>query len=127
MTLTHDRCPSTMTRETPVTVSAVALSHRRGGRLPRVSVVVATTDDSRTAATVLERLPDVIDELIVVYGSAEADRAAARHAGFVAARGDCIVMIDADTSLDPDKIEGFVDALRSECDLVTGSRLGSAG
>jgi glycosyltransferase involved in cell wall biosynthesis len=127
MTLTDDQCSSTMTSETPVTVRAAAWSHRRHGRLPRVSVVVATADESRTAATVLERLPDVVDELIVVDGSAEADRAAARRAGFFAARGEYIVMIDADASLDPDEIERFVDALRSECDLVTASHLAKRG
>jgi glycosyltransferase involved in cell wall biosynthesis len=126
MTLTDDRCPSTMTSETPVTVRAAAWSRRRRGPFPRVSVV-ATTDESRTAATVLERLPDVVDELIVVDGSAEADRAAARRAGFFAARGEYIVMIDADASLEPDKIERFVDALRSKCDLVTGSHLACGG
>jgi glycosyltransferase involved in cell wall biosynthesis len=122
--LRDDRCPSTMTSETPVTVSAAV---RVRGRRPRVSVVAATADESRTATTVLERLPDVVDELIVVDGSAKADRAAARRVGFFAARGEYIVMIDADASLDPDKIERFVDILRSKCDLVTGSRLASAG
>lgn len=42
--------------------------------------------------------------------------------GFAAARGDIIVMLDADGSTDPAGISSFVAALRTGADFVKGSR-----
>jgi glycosyltransferase involved in cell wall biosynthesis len=115
---------------------------------PVVSVVVPTLNEERNVAWVLERLPDLVDEVILVDGRStdrtiEVARAArpdlrvvletrpgkgaALRAGFAAARGEYIVMIDADGSMDPAEIERFVDALRSGCDFVKGSRFAEGG
>jgi glycosyltransferase involved in cell wall biosynthesis len=115
---------------------------------PRVSVVIPTLNEARNVAWVLERLPELVDEVVLVDGRSTDDtiavaraarpdirvvletqpgKGAALRAGFAAARGDYIVMIDADGSMDPAEIERFVDALQSGCDFVKGSRFAPGG
>jgi glycosyltransferase involved in cell wall biosynthesis len=141
MTLLDDAFPDT----TPDTVS---LSEPEGVDRPRVSVVIPTLNEERNVAWVLERLPELADEVILVDGRStdrtieiarqvrpdirvvleqQPGKGAALRAGFAAARGDYIVMIDADGSMDPAEIERFVDALHSGCDFVKGSRFATGG
>ena len=47
--------------------------------------------------------------------------------GFWAAKGDIIVMLDADGSTDPDEIRRFVSALLTGADLAKGSRFIAGG
>ena len=55
-------------------------------------------------------------------------KGAALRAGFAAAQGDLIVMIDADRSMDPAEIFRYLDALDQGYDLVKGSRfMGDGG
>jgi glycosyltransferase involved in cell wall biosynthesis len=51
----------------------------------------------------------------------------ALRAGFAAARGDIIVMIDADGSTDPREIPVFISTLMSGADFVKGSRFMQGG
>jgi glycosyltransferase involved in cell wall biosynthesis len=97
---------------------------------------------------VLQRLPAIVDEVILVDGrstdetvavarAARPDirvvlettpgKGAALRAGFAAARGEYVVMLDADGSMDPAEIVRFVAALHSGCDLVKGSRFAPGG
>ena len=115
---------------------------------PGVSIVIPTLNEERNVAWVLERLPDLVDEVILVDGRStdrtievaravrpdirvvleqQPGKGAALRAGFAAARGDYIVMIDADGSMDPAEIERFVDALQSGSDFVKGSRFATGG
>jgi glycosyltransferase involved in cell wall biosynthesis len=115
---------------------------------PTLSVVIPTLNEERNIAWVLRRLPAIVDEVILVDGRStdntiEAARAvrrdvrvvletqpgkgAALRAGFAAATGDYIVMIDADGSMDPAEIVRFVDALEDGCDFVKGSRFTQGG
>jgi glycosyltransferase involved in cell wall biosynthesis len=115
---------------------------------PRVSVVMPTLNEERNVAWVLERLPAVVDEVILVDGRSTDDtiaiaramrpdirvvlettpgKGAALRAGFAAARGEYVVMIDADGSMDPAEIVRFVDALQAGCDFVKGSRFAPGG
>ena len=115
---------------------------------PRVSVVIPTLNEERNVAWVLERLPKIVDEVLLVDGrstdrtveiarSVRPDirvvletapgKGAALRAGFAAAAGEYIVMIDADGSMDPGEIVAFVDALQSGCDFVKGSRFAPGG
>jgi glycosyltransferase involved in cell wall biosynthesis len=107
-----------------------------------------TLNEQDNVAWVLSRLPDFISEVILVDGrstdrTVEVARAArpdirvvletqpgkgaALRAGFAAATGDYIVMIDADGSMDPAEITRFVDALQSGCEFVKGSRFATGG
>ena len=113
----------------------------------RVSCVIPTLNEERNIAWVLERLPPCVDEVILVDASTDdtvavsraaypgirvvtADhpgKGAALRAGFAAASHPVIVMIDADRSMEPAEIEGFLDRLDQGFDLVKGSRFLGAG
>ncbi len=106
-----------------------------------ISVVIPTKNEARNIGWVLERLPEV-DEVVLVDSSTDATVAAAKsvrsdivvvapdragkgaalRAGFAAATGDIIVMIDADGSMNPQEIRRFTSLLREGYDFVKGSR-----
>jgi glycosyltransferase involved in cell wall biosynthesis len=115
---------------------------------PVVSVVIPTLNEERCIAWVLERLPEFVGEVILVDGRStdrtiEIARAirpdvkvvleeapgkgAALRAGFAAATGDYIVMLDADGSMNPAEIERFVNALQDGLEFVKGSRFVEGG
>jgi|SRR5215217_4207298 len=108
-----------------------------------LSVVIPTKNEARNIEWVLERLPESADEVIVVDGTSVDDtvavaqrvrpdvrivmehrpgKGAAIRAGFAAARGQYVVMIDADGSMDPAEIGRYVQLLSHGCDFVKGSR-----
>jgi hypothetical protein len=108
-----------------------------------VSLVIPAMNEERNIGWVLERLPAVIDEVILVDGNSVDEtvavsrairpdirvvgqdrkgKGAALRAGFAAARGDVVVMIDADRSMDPAEIQLYLDLLDEGYDLVKGSR-----
>jgi glycosyltransferase involved in cell wall biosynthesis len=110
---------------------------------PAVTAVIPTLNEAGNIGWVLRRLPPVVDEVIVVDGlstdgtigaalaarpdvvvvrSEQRGKGVALQAGFAAARGDIIVMLDADCSMDPAEIDRLVAALRPDVDLVKGSR-----
>jgi glycosyltransferase involved in cell wall biosynthesis len=111
--------------------------------LPSLSVVIPTLNEAKNLPWLLPRMPAWVSEVIVVDGRstdntlevAVAERpdvriviekrpgkGAALRAGFAAATGDIIVMLDADGSMDPDEIILFVGALMSGADYAKGSR-----
>jgi len=115
----------------------------------RVSVVIPAKNEERNLSWVMRRLPIEVDEVILVDGnssdrtievalSIRADtvvvndrvpgKGAALRAGFAAATGEYVVMLDADGSMDPIEIKAFTAALDAGHDLVKGSRfLGNGG
>jgi glycosyltransferase involved in cell wall biosynthesis len=117
----------------------------------RLSVVIPTMNEAESIGWVLERLPNEAGEVILVDGRSKdrtvevarevrpdirvvlerrPGKGAAIRAGFAAARGDFIVMIDADGSMDPAEILRCLASLRDRrnpessgsYDLVKGSR-----
>ncbi len=115
---------------------------------PEVSVVIPTLNEQHNIGWVLERLPAGIDEVVIVDGRSTDDtieaalavrpdlrvvleprpgKGAALRAGFHAAQGDYVVMLDADGSMNPDEISLFVAALREGADFVKGSRFMPGG
>jgi glycosyltransferase involved in cell wall biosynthesis len=111
--------------------------------LPRVSFVVPTLNEAKNLPWLLPRIPSWAHEIVIVDGRSTDDtvsvarrlrpdikfvferrrgKGAALQAGFEAASGDIIVMLDADGSMVPEEAIVFVGALMAGADLVKGSR-----
>jgi hypothetical protein len=122
----------------------------RNGHPPRqtVSVVIPTLNEEQNIAWVLEHMPPIVDEVVLVDGhssdrTVEVARAVrpdivvmtqhcrgkgdAARVAFAAATGDLIVMIDADGSMEPAEIHRFVTPLMNGYDFVKGSRFLAGG
>jgi glycosyltransferase involved in cell wall biosynthesis len=121
---------------------------RNATRTPKVSVIVPTLNEAKNLPHVLPHIPGWVHEIILVDGRSSDDtirvarelvpdirivlekkkgKGAALQAGFEAATGDIIVMIDADGSMDPEEMHVFVGALMCGADFVKGSRFLQGG
>ncbi|GKQ49670.1 glycosyltransferase family 2 protein [Bradyrhizobium sp. Ce-3] len=121
----------------------ISLALGRSLMMPRVSFVVPTLNEAKNLPWLLPRIPTWAHEVIIVDGRSTDDtvavarglradvkvvmeprrgKGAALQAGFRAATGDIIVMIDADGSMVPEEAIVFVGALIAGADLVKGSR-----
>ena len=121
------------------------LAARSGGR---VSVVIPTLNEAANLPHVLERLPDFVDEVVLVDGGSSdgtvdvaqslrpdirivqqtrRGKGNAIACGFEACTGDIVVMLDADGSTDAGEIPRFVEALMEGADMAKGSRFTSGG
>ncbi|MFV0309858.1 MAG: glycosyltransferase family 2 protein [Desertimonas sp.] len=110
--------------------------------------MIPTLNEARNLAVVLPSLPRRYDIVVVDGGSTDETETVVRQVrpdstfirqsrtgkgnalvcGFHVARGDVIVMFDADGSADPAEIPRFVQALRAGADFAKGSRvLGGGG
>jgi glycosyltransferase involved in cell wall biosynthesis len=129
--------------------------HQRSSAAPsdpfgqaRVSVVIPTLNEAANLPHVFARLPHRLHELVIVDGRSVDDTVAvakalrpdakivmerrpgkgiALTAGFAAASGDIIVMLDADGSTDPAEIPRYVAPLLQGADFVKGSRFMPGG
>jgi glycosyltransferase involved in cell wall biosynthesis len=113
-----------------------------------VSVIIPVRNEAANLPHVFNRLPALVDEVIVVDGDSQDDtvavarmllpdvrvlrqhrrgKGAALACGFAAARGEIIVMLDGDGSTDPAEIPRFVEALAAGADYAKGSRFVDGG
>jgi glycosyltransferase involved in cell wall biosynthesis len=116
--------------------------------MPSISVVVPAKNEARNLEHVFSTIPDWVDEIVLVDGQSADDTVAearrlhpavqvvhqagrgkgdALQAGFAAAKGEIIVMMDADGSTDGGEIRRFVAALVTGADFAKGSRFASGG
>ena len=113
-----------------------------------VSVVLPTLNEELNLPHVLDAMPRDIAELIVVDGNSVdgtvdvarelwpsarilhqtgKGKGNALSCGFLAAKGDIVVMLDADGSTDPAEIPRFVAALLTGADFAKGTRFVTGG
>ena len=125
----------------------VAVPAARSG-LVTVSLIIPTLNEAENLVHVLPTLPDVVDELVIVDGGStdgtlevvrqlrpdakiieepRRGKGIALQAGFAAAEGDILVIMDADGSMDPLDIPTFVAALNAGADVAKGSRFVQGG
>ena len=116
--------------------------------MPSVSVVIPAKNEARNLEHVFATIPGWVEEIVLVDGHSVDDtvqvarqldpsvtivhqegrgKGDALQAGFAAARGEIIVMMDADGSTDGREIPRFVAALVTGADFAKGSRFASGG
>jgi glycosyltransferase involved in cell wall biosynthesis len=116
--------------------------------MPSVSVVIPAKNEARNLQHVFRTIPEWVDEIVLVDGHSTDDTVAeaqrlhptvrvvhqqgrgkgdALRAGFAAAKGEIIVMMDADGSTDGREIPRFVAALTTGADFAKGSRYATGG
>lgn len=134
--------------EVPAYGARGGLRNNAGLRSVRTSIIIPTLNEADNLPLVLPRVPDWIHELILVDGCSTDDtvevarrlrpdarivferrrgKGAALRAGFGAATGDIIVMLDADGSMDPQEAILYLGALLAGADFVKGSRFVQGG
>jgi glycosyltransferase involved in cell wall biosynthesis len=117
-------------------------------RRPSITVVIPTLNEAENLPYVLERLPAMVSEVIVVDGHSTdgtvdaalkcrpdakiviqtgKGKGNALACGFRASTGDITVMLDADGSTDPTEIPRFVAALTNGYDFAKGTRFITGG
>ena len=113
-----------------------------------VSLIIPTLDEAENLGHVLPTIPTLVDELVIVDGGStdgtldvvrklrpdaviieepRPGKGRALQAGFDAATGDILVIMDADGSMDPSDIATFVAALNAGADVAKGSRFLQGG
>jgi glycosyltransferase involved in cell wall biosynthesis len=113
-----------------------------------VSVIIPTLNEAGNLPYILNTIPSWVDEIILVDGRSDDDtrriaeilrpdvriihefkkgKGAAMKAGLYAARGDILIALDADGSMDGGAIGKFRDAILAGADYVKGSRFATGG
>ncbi len=116
--------------------------------MPSVSVVIPAKNEARNLEHVFGTIPEWVNEIVLVDGHSVDDTVAvaqklhpavkivhqrgrgkgdALQAGFAAAEGEIIVMMDADGSTDGTEIPRFLQALMEGADFAKGSRFTKGG
>jgi glycosyltransferase involved in cell wall biosynthesis len=117
-------------------------------KYPSITVVIPTMNEAANLPYVLERIPEMVSEIIIVDGhSTDGTIDAARRCrpdakiltqsgkgkgnalacGFRASTGEITVMLDADGSTDPKEIPRFAAALTNGYDFAKGTRFMTGG
>jgi Glycosyl transferase family 2 len=112
-----------------------------------VSLIIPTMNEARNVGLVLDRLPDIVTEVVLVDASSDVTKLMAKNArsdiriisepapgkgnalraGLAAAKGDILVAMDADGSMSPEEIPRFVHPLTHGFDFTKGSRFMAGG
>ncbi len=115
---------------------------------PTISVIIPTLNEAGNLPYVLNTVPDWVSEIIIVDGRSLDDtervakvlrpdariiqqkiagKGAALRAGLEVAKGDILIIMDADGSMNGEEIGAFRVALMEGADYVKGSRFAPGG
>ena len=115
---------------------------------PTVSVIIPTLNEAGNLPFVLNTIPSWVDEIVIVDGRSQDDtlrvakvlhpdiriveelragKGAAMRTGLESAKGDFIIALDADGSMDGAEIGAFRDSLIAGAEYVKGTRFGPGG
>jgi glycosyltransferase involved in cell wall biosynthesis len=115
---------------------------------PTVSIMIPTLNEAGNLPYVLNTIPNWVDEVVLVDGRSIDDtlriakvlhpdirivtelrrgKGIAMQTGFEACKGDYIIALDADGSMDGAEIPKFRDALDAGAEYVKGTRFGKGG
>ena len=132
----------------PPRTAAVISTPRSSDVYPKISVIVPALNEEENLKVLLPHIPGWVHEVVLVDGhSVDQTVAVAKQvrpsivvitqpgrgkgdavrAGFRAATGDIIVMLDCDGSANPVEIPFFVGALMAGADLAKGTRFAQGG
>jgi glycosyltransferase involved in cell wall biosynthesis len=135
-------------RDDPLVSNPRSTERSSVGSIHRISVVIPARNEARNLPYVLQRIPGDVFEVILVDGRSVDDTVAvaqetmpdivvipqsrngkgnALAAGFLTCRGDYIVMIDADGSMNPEEMGQFIAALDGGAHYAKGSRFLAGG
>lgn len=110
---------------------------------PKITVLLCALNEAENLPHVLPKIPDWVDEVLVVDGHSSDGTVGMAQSlcprarillqpgkgkgdaliyGFASATGDIIVTLDADGSTDPQEMERFIRPLLNGYDFVKGSR-----
>jgi len=130
-------------REEPDGQSEASVRKAKTERGLNITALVCTLNEEENLPHVLPRVPDWVDEVLLVDGHSTDDTLAvakelrpdvrivhqpgwgkgdALKYGIEQAAGDIIVTLDADGTTDPEDMPRFVEPLLRGCDFVKGSR-----
>lgn len=105
------------------TTLARAIARLRGTGLP-LQIILVNDGSTDGSDRVLDALPEASD-LTIIHHRANAGKGAAVRTGFMAAKGDYIVVQDADLEYDPNDFRWLLQPLvAGEADVVYGTRYG---
>ena len=136
-------------RETIISYTENNILEKRRLARPTVSVIIPTLNEEKNIPLVLPFLPlNWIDEVILVDGRSTDDtvqvakqllpsikviletrkgKGVAMRAGYAAAKGDILIVLDADGSNDPREIPRYIMPLIEGADFAKGSRFAPGG
>lgn len=112
-------------------------------RSPKITLLIPTLNEEENLPRVLSNIPLIVSEILIVDGHSRDNtvkvarelrpdvrivyqqgkgKGDALRCGIQEATGDIVVILDADDSMDPGEIPGFITALMNGYDYVKGSR-----
>lgn len=136
-------------KETIISYTENNILEKRSLPRPSVSVIIPTLNEEKNIPLILPFLPlDWIDEVILVDGRSTDNtievarqlfpsikivletrkgKGIAMRAGYQAAKGDILIVLDADGSNDPREIPRYIKPLIEGADFAKGSRFAPGG